>query len=74
MSPKEKAKSLYEDFNLETGMMSSEVKKCAIKCAYEVIRQIAITTSHCTLNTLDSVEVQHDIKYWNNIIIELKCL
>lgn len=37
MTPKEKAKELVEKFNLPTGMMSDEIKQCALICVDEII-------------------------------------
>lgn len=36
---KQQAKHLYKLFDLPTGMMSEEVKKCALICAHQIVKE-----------------------------------
>lgn len=69
-NPKEKAEHLLELFNLPTGMMSDEVKKCALICVQQIIKNY--TDNICERgydNDWDMWEAQRD--YWVKVKEEI---
>jgi ribulose bisphosphate carboxylase small subunit len=65
MTPKEKAEELLDKFNLPTGLMSIEIKQCALITVDEMMHQIRFHLAY---------GYQKQLEYWQQVKNEIEQL
>lgn len=70
-NPKEKAQELMDKFNLPTGLMSQEIKQCAVICCDELIR-VLLSVNGRPPNYQDENEFCSE--YWKKVKTEIEKL
>lgn len=71
MSPSDKAKELIELMWKSANINRYGAQAVAKKCVDQIIKELKVTTGHCTLNKLDWHEVKSDLQYWERVKNEI---